>query len=182
MKGLAKFLLKLGGWKYVGNTPSHNKGIIVAAPHTSAWDWYWGMLALKSVDIPTYILIKKEFFVFPFGPILKALGAIPVDRGNSKNNMVGSLKAEFDKHERAFICITPEGSRKLRKKWKKGFLVLAQETGLPVYLGGLNYEKKEIWTGVTFELTGDIDADLKAVQAQYKEAKAKYPKMFSAGV
>ncbi len=42
---------------------------------------------------------------------------------------------EFQKRDTMYLTITPEGSRKKRKKWKKGFLVIAKEAGVPVYLG-----------------------------------------------
>lgn len=182
MKALCKLIMKLGGWKFEGPVPHHDKAIILAVPHTSLWDWFWGCVSLKSAGVPTYILVKKEFFFFPLGYLMRALGAIPVDRGNKNNNMIASLKKEFDKHEKCYICIAAEGTRKLRKKWKKGFLVLANETGLPVYLGGLDYERKVTWTGKPFPLTGDVEKDLKDIQAQYKGAKAKHPELFSAGV
>lgn len=182
MKALAKFIMKLGGWKFEGRPPHHNKAIVLAVPHTSLWDWFWGILTFKSEGIPTFILVKKEFFFFPLGYIMRALGAIPVDRGNKNNNMIEALKKEFEKHDKLYICIAAEGTRKIRKKWKKGFLVLAYQTGLPVYLGGLDYERKVTWTGNPFPLTGDVDKDLKDIQAQYKNAKAKHPKQFSAGV
>ena len=41
-----------------------------------------------------------------------------------------------------YLCITPEGSRKKRKKWKKGFLVIAKAAGVPVYLGRIDYKEK----------------------------------------
>ncbi len=173
--------MKLGGWSFRGDTPSHDKAIIISAPHTSFWDWYWGELSFLSTGVPAYIPIKKELFFFPLGLLLRALHAMPVERGKKGNNMVNTLEEELNKHERAYICITPEGSRKLRKRWKKGFLVMAYETGLPVYLGGLNYEEKYTWMGEPFPLTGDMESDLKAVQHFYKDAKAKYPDQFSTG-
>ena len=66
---------------------------------------------------------------------MKALNVIPVDRGNKENHIVERMVEEFKKRDVMYLTITPEGSRKKRKKWKKGFLVIAKEAGVPVYPG-----------------------------------------------
>ena len=182
MKALAKLLMKMGGWKMKGGIPKEDKAIIISAPHTSVWDWYWGELSFLVAGVPVYIPIKKEFFFFPVGYLLKALHAIPVDRGKRGNNTLDTLAGAINKYDRACVCITPEGTRKLRKRWKKGFLVLSYKTGMPVYLGGLNYEEKYTWIAEEpFPLTGDVEADLKAIQNSYRDARPKYPEQFSIG-
>lgn len=181
MKSIAQFFLWLGGWKYVGELPKVDKAIIISVPHTSAWDYIWGELIFLSKKLPVSILIKKEFFFFPIGYLLKALHAIPVDRGNKENHIVKRMSDEFRSRSRMYLCITPEGSRKLRKKWKKGFLAIAREANVPVYLGWLDYRLKQCGVGELFYPTGDDEADMKYIMSKYCNVTAKHPEYFYCG-
>ncbi len=181
MKYIARFILRLFGWKMRGELPADKKAVVISVPHTSAMDFVWGKLTYMSQGIPTTILIKKEFFFFPLGYLLKALGAIPVDRGNKENHLVERMVKEFREREVMYLTITPEGSRKKRKKWKKGFLVIAKEAGVPVYLGRIDYKDKFCTWGTRFEPTGDPEADLKYIMSTYRDVHPRHPENFSAG-
>ena len=88
MKHIARLILKIFGWKLKGGLPADKKAVVISVPHTSIMDFIWGKLTFISQGVPTYILMKKEFFFFPLGPILRALNVIPVDRGNKENHIV----------------------------------------------------------------------------------------------
>lgn len=181
MKYLARFIMWLGGWHYRGELPREKRAVIISVPHTSNWDFVWGELAFLSQGIPAYILMKKEFFFFPLGMILRALRVIPVDRGKKDSHLVEQMVSEFKKHDSMYLCITPEGSRSRRKKWKKGFLVIAKAADIPVYLGRIDYKEKFCEVGPVFWPTGDVDADLKAIMSTYKDANPRHPERFSWG-
>ena len=181
MKHIARLILKIFGWKLKGGLPADKKAVVISVPHTSIMDFIWGKLTFISQGVPTYILMKKEFFFFPLGPILRALNVIPVDRVNKENHIVERMVEEFKKRDVMYLTITPEGSRKKRKKWKKGFLVIAKEAGVPVYLGRIDYKDKYCTWGPRFEPTGDPDADLKYIMSTYKDANPRHPENFSAG-
>ena len=95
MKHIARLILKIFGWKLKGGLPEDKKAVVISVPHTSIMDFIWGKLTFISQGVPTYILMKKEFFFFPLGPILKALNVIPVDRGNKENHIVERMVEEF---------------------------------------------------------------------------------------
>lgn len=120
MKYIARFIMMLFGWKMVGELPKDKKAVVISVPHTSIMDFIWGKLTFMSKGIPTFILMKKEFFFFPLGMILRAMHVIPVDRGNKDNHLVEQMVEEFKKRDSMYLTITPEGSRKKRKK-EKGF-------------------------------------------------------------
>jgi len=181
MKILASIIYKIYGWKIVGDKPKVKKAIIVSAPHTSNWDFFWGELAFLKIGLKASILMKKELFFFPLGPILRALHVIPVDRGNKKSGIVEQMVNAFNSRDEMYLCITPEGSRKKRKRWKKGFLIIAIKANLPIYLGGLDYKNKYCNVGPIYYPTGDIDKDMKFIMNHYKDANAKYPEKFSTG-
>lgn len=171
----------LGGWRYVGEVPSAKKAVIISVPHTSNWDFFWGELAFLSQGIPASILMKKEFFFFPLGAILRALRVIPVDRGNKDSQLVEQMVDEFRRREVMYLCITPEGSRKKRKKWKRGFLVIAEAAGVPVHLGRIDYKSKTCQVGPLYRPTGDFEADMAYIMSTYRDVNPKYPENFSCG-
>jgi len=89
-KTLSKLILKLLGWKFEGKFPDGKKFIVLAAPHTSYWDFIIGRLYYSMMGIKVSFLIKKESFYFPFANILRSMGGIPVDR-SKRTNMVEQL-------------------------------------------------------------------------------------------
>lgn len=148
------------------------------APHTSGWDFLIGKLALNAIGSKSKFIIKKEFFIFPLGLFLKALGAIPIDRSKNSHVLQQSKKI-FQSHEQVVLCITPEGTRKKNSNWKKGFYFIALKNELPVLLTTLNYKDKIAAIDDYFYPSGDYQADLKIIREYYKNAKAKYPEQFA---
>jgi 1-acyl-sn-glycerol-3-phosphate acyltransferase len=177
---ISKLILKLMGWKIVGEHYIVDKVVIVVGPHTSMMDFIVGRLFFNTLPVKVNFVIKKELFFFPLGYILKSMGAIPVDRGG-KNNMVDMLADKFNKAEKMYLVITPEGTRKKVTKWKRGFYFISQKANVPIYVGILDYGRKVIDQGTIFYPTGDIEADMKAVQLRFKGAKGKHPEKFSIG-
>lgn len=125
--------------------------------------------------------MKKEYFFFPLSYLLRYLGVIPVDRGNKDNDLVSQLVKEFKSRDQMYLCLTPEGSRKKRKKWKKGFLYIAKAADVPIYLGRIDYKHKTCSVGVVFHPSGDVEADLKYVMSTYRGVHPKYPENFYCG-
>lgn len=175
---LAGLALRLGGWTAEGDPPDCPKLVVVAAPHTSLWDgfwlvtfaWWWGQ------DISW--LVKESVLWGPIGTFLRWTGAIGVDR-SKPNGVVAKLVEAFDSRERLMICIPPEGTRSLRTHWKSGFYHLAREAGVPICLSILDYAKKRGGYGPTFEVTGDIRADMDLIRAVYANVGGKYPERFT---
>ena len=175
---LSKFILnKILGWKVINTLPDASKCIIVVAPHTSNWDFIIGKLAYSSIGRTANFLIKKEWFIFPFNLFFKSIGGIPVER--SKNNsMTGFLAAEFEKHNNLHLAITPEGTRKPVKEWKKGFYFIAVKANVPILLIGLDYSKKEASLLDLFYPSGDYKTDIVKIKSYYKDIKGKHPENF----
>lgn len=181
MRLLSSVIFRLWGWKTTNKRPIDKKAVVIAVPHTSAWDFIIGKLAFSSMGIPISILIKKEFFKFPLGPILRGLGAISVDRGNRNSTLIPQLIEEFNKRDQMYLSITPEGSRSKRAKWKRGFYEIAMAADVPVYLGKIDYGKKICDLGERFIPTGDFEKDIEYIQTRYKDVTAKNPECFSWG-
>ena len=179
MRQLSKFIYKLLGWKCVGGMPDGiTKAVLIIAPHTSNWDFLMGKLYTWIIQLPVSILIKKEAFFWPTAGLLKKAGGIPIDR-TKKGNTVGQIAALFQQHDPFYLGVTPEGTRKLRSEWKRGFYFIAMEAKVPLVFSYLDYGKKEAGIGPAFYPTGDYDQDLAKIQEYYKGITARYPNQFN---
>jgi len=179
MRSFSRLLLRLAGWKIVGEIPEHiKKCVILAAPHTSSRDFIIGRLAYYVLNVSVKFLIKKESFQGPFGGILARMGGIPVDRGRS-TNLVEQVTRLFQKASQLNVVIAPEGTRKLQKTWKKGFYYIALRANVPIVMGFLDYAKKEAGFGPAMMPSGDFDKDFAEITAFYEQKTARYPAYFN---
>ena len=174
----ARFLLtKVMHWTITDpDLPPEPKHIVLGVPHTSIWDFVVAWLYYRSLGGKPRVMIKKEFFFLPLGGLLRSLGAIPVDRKNPLA-VTRQVIEVLDKSDSFHLCIAPEGTRKPVKRWKTGFHTFARTAGIPVYLGYFDWGRKEIGHGPRFVCSDDAMADLRAVQAFYKEkgVQGKHP-------
>jgi 1-acyl-sn-glycerol-3-phosphate acyltransferase len=175
---ISRAILKIFGWRVEGVVPIElKKFVMIAAPHTSNWDFFIGFLVYKSLGIKAYYLIKKEAFFFPLAGWLKSLGGIPVDR-HTKNNVVDQVVKMFNEKEKMVLTVTPEGTRSMVKHWKSGFHKIAFAANVPVVAGFLDYKTKVAGFIGIIDLTGDYDKDLAAIQRYYIGVTAKHPQNF----
>lgn len=173
--------MRLGGWRYIGGVPQEKKFLIISVPHTSMWDFVWGKFAFGSKKINPAIFIKKESFFFPLGIILKALNAKPVNRGVGAIKVVDQIIKHFEKNDSFSVCISPEGTRKKVKRWKKGFYYIAQKANIPIYLGIIDYKQKVMTIGERFMVSGDYEKDIEYIKRYYHKYKPlpKYVNSFN---
>lgn len=178
-KRFARIVTKIIGWKRIGEFSGKTKLVVIAAPHTSVMDFVMGWLGLHGFGIKARFIIKKEFFFFPFGYLISALGAIPVKRGDRHNDMVSQMVKQFKERESFYLVITPEGTRKKVKRWKKGFYQIAVQAGVPIVVSVVDYGKKQMGPVAEFVPTGDYDKDMKFIKSCYNGIKARYPENFT---
>lgn len=180
MKWFCNFLLKkVLGWKVKGGIPPEKKYIVIIAPHTSNLDFIIGKLYYCSEGARPKFMIKAQWFKPPIGWLIRALGGVPVNRENAGGSLVSIMK-EIEKSNRFVLNITPEGTRKKVKKWKKGFYKMAVETGLPIFMGKFDYKNKVLYIdGDLFYPSGDYQKDSEVFYNFYKEnAIGKHPENF----
>ena len=182
MKRIWIALVRLGGWKLLlpekGGRPELERCIFVVAPHTSASDFMVGAAYLWSCCTNGKVFIKKEFFRWPLGGILRRLGAISIDRGNRKNDMVGAAVHEFSKGGPLSIAITPEGTRKPTNRWKRGFWEIARQANVPIVPSYIDFGKKEIGIFEAYYPTDNFEADVQKIRSLYRKDMAKHPEGF----
>ncbi|MGQ2979745.1 MAG: 1-acyl-sn-glycerol-3-phosphate acyltransferase [Polaromonas sp.] len=162
--GLARWLLRVLGWRVDFEGLPTQQGVIVVYPHTSNWDFPIAVLLKWAVGIPVMFWGKHTLFRIPlFGAWLGWLGGVPVSRA-SPQGVVGQMTALM-KQKKAlgqyfWLALSPEGTRRLTGGWRSGFYRLALEADVPVGLAGLDYSRKRLVFRDFVRLSGDQDHDL----------------------
>ena len=172
MRWVSLVIFKATGWKAAGEKPLIPKYVIIAAPHTSNWDFVYTICLAFILNIKPRVMMKSDWFHWPMGSFLRWLGAFPVDRSGSHKVVAQSINA-FDKHEEMALVVPPSGTRKKVMYWKTGFYYIARGAGVPVVLGYLDYRRKVGGIGPTVYLTGRMEEDMKAVQDFYAPMKGR---------
>ena len=179
MYWLSRGVMRLSGWRLVGTAPTAPKYVLIAAPHTSNWDFPVTLMICFALRLKVYWMGKSSLFPPLLGGIMRWLGGIPVDRSRAGNLVQGTVDA-FNKAERLTVIVPPEGTRSKVTHWKTGFYYIAQGAGVPIALGYLDFRKKEGGIGRMFQPTGDIAADMVEIQAFYTGITGKNPGAFNA--
>lgn len=165
---LARFWLFLWRFKAVERTePMPPKCVIIAAPHTTNWDFPI-MLALAKVSgVKVSWLGKRTLFNGPMGSIMRRLGGVAVDR-EAAGGMVASLAAEFDQHEQLAVVVPAEGTRSKTDYWKSGFYRIAEQANVPIVLAFVDTSTRTGGFGPAIEVTGDVAADMDKMREFYE--------------
>tara|TARA_B100000524_G_scaffold153915_1_gene77948 strand:+ start:638 stop:1231 length:594 start_codon:yes stop_codon:yes gene_type:complete len=171
---IAKTFVYLTGWKIVGKLPNEKRIVVVCAPHTSNWDFIFGMILVLAIDIKVKFLAKKSIFVPIFKIFLNKLGGIPVDRDNPE--LLVQKIADYSKNnEGVLIAVTPEGTRKKVTKWKTGFLRIAKISDSIILPLGIDYPSKTFTLEKVFNPTGENEKDIIALKFILKNYIGRHP-------
>ena len=165
-RAFGRMVLRLLGWRFVGRFPDVPKLVVIAAPHSSGWDFVIAIAAILSLGMQIRFLGKAELFKGPLGWILRRLGGIPVRR-DDPDNVVERVVDEFRRADRLVLGIAPEGTRRPGARWKTGFYRIAAQAEVPIVPGYLDWSRKEVGVLAPFIPTGDQAGDLAAIQALY---------------
>lgn len=178
MQKVSKWILTTAGWKLKIGVEEPVKSVICVAPHTSNWDFIIGKLAYWAAGRQANFLMKKSWFFFPMGNLLRAMGGVAIDRSR-KNSVTQQMVEVFGQRKHFHLAITPEGTRSRVESWKMGFYHMANTAGVPIQLAYLDYGRKEIGIMELFVPTGDETADMLHIQNYYKTVQAKHPEKFN---
>jgi 1-acyl-sn-glycerol-3-phosphate acyltransferase len=96
-KRFCRWAIRRSGWRIVGELPNLPKLILIGAPHSSYWDGVWGLLMKSAIGLDLGVMIKREVLNGPFGPMVRRLGMIPIDR-SAAMNVVDQMGARFATH------------------------------------------------------------------------------------
>ena len=170
---IGRTLLRLGGWRMVGQFPDLPRVVLIGAPHSSNWDGVWGFAAKLALGLDIRILGKHQLFWWPLGPILRRLGVIAVDR-TAASGVVEQAASLIAQAEQFWFGLAPEGTRKPVERWKTGFWKIAKAANVPVLPAYFHYPDKIIGIGPVFELTNDMHADVRRIRAWYRPWQGRH--------
>ncbi|MDD5988363.1 MAG: 1-acyl-sn-glycerol-3-phosphate acyltransferase [Bacteroidales bacterium] len=177
-KSLCRLIFRKMGWQVEMTVPYRDKCIICVAPHTSNWDFIIAELYYHSIGRTAGFLMKKEWFFWPMGVLFRSMGGIPVERNRhvSLTDRVAEAAMKADRFE---LAVTPEGTRSLATKWKRGFYFIALKAGLPIQLYAIDYKNKRIVCTKELVPSGDVEADMRLIMDYYRPYEGKYPGKFA---
>ena len=162
-------LIKLMGWKLVGEFPSLKKIVIAVVPHSTNFDFIIGILTRSILNRQITYLGKKELFNPLTGWFFSATGGTPINRIKSEN-MVDSIVKLFQRNEEFRLAIAPEGTRKSVEKWRTGFYYIALNSKVPIQLVSFNYKLKKIFFIKLFYPSGDQKKDFNEMNMHFNKA------------
>ena len=166
LRKIGRFGINISGWTIKGQVPDEERIVIIAAPHTSNWDFILAMLTIFGLNIKLRWLGKHSIFKPGFKKFFEWLGGIPVYRDNP-STLIKNVVDIVKKEKSIVIAMTPEGTRKKVKRWKTGFLRIAKQTQSKILLISIDAPTKSIEIGKIFNPTGDSEEDLEFIQKYY---------------
>ncbi|MFO0694163.1 MAG: lysophospholipid acyltransferase family protein [Polyangiales bacterium] len=177
-KAVGKAFFAMTGWTLEGGVPPVKKMVLIAAPHTSNWDFPYTIASAFGLELPIHWMGKHTLFEGPKGLLFRALGGIAIDRTKA-NNIVQAMIDEMNAREEFFLVVPAEGTRKASAYWKSGFYHIARGANVPIALAYLDFGKKRAGIGPLVYPTGDIKADMDKIRAFYAEMSGKFPEKFT---
>ena len=176
MRLLSKLIFRITGWKVEGEFPP-GRYVVVGAPHTSNWDFLYGLAALYILQGNVKYLIKKEWFFWPLGSFFRFTGGIPVDRSRS-TGFTEELKEQLYKYEDMKLVFPAEGTRSSVERWKTGFYHTAKNAELPIIMAYLDYGRKVAGVDEPFTPT-DQEKDFARMEEFFKNITPCIPENYN---
>lgn len=171
--------LRLTGWRIEGALPaSARRSVLIAAPHTSNWDLPYTLMTGFALDLNLYWMGKASLFRPPWGPVMRWLGGIAVDRSRSNNLVADTARALREADGPLQMVVPPEGTRGKTRQWKTGFYYIALEADVPIVLAFMDYHRKVAGLGPIFAPTGDIEHDMAEIKRFYSGVKGRNADQF----
>ena len=171
---LGRLMLRLSGWRVEGAFPDVGQCVLIVAPHTSNWDFVFGLAAKWALGLRVRFIGKHTLFNGPFGAFMRWVGGIPVDR-SKPGNILDVVVAEFGREPRLYLAIAPEGTRRRVERWKSGFHRVARGAGVPIVPVAFDWGRRVIAILPLFEPSDSWEADEPKLLALYDRTMARNP-------
>ena len=153
---IASAYLSVSRWK-LSTQPLPDKVIVIGAPHTSNWDGVFMAISMWKSGRTFSFLVKDSIVKAPvLGWFVKKIGAVAVERSASHGLV-----------------------EQVAQRWKSGFYRIAMEAGVPIQLGFIDRNTRTFGWGPTYQLTGDVRADMEVIRAFYADKVGIRPKKTS---
>jgi 1-acyl-sn-glycerol-3-phosphate acyltransferase len=179
LKLIAWGVLLIIGWRPGPTIPKDiPKCIVVAAPHTSNWDFGLFVPLVFALNLHVRVLIKHTLFIGPLGWFLRFCGGIPIDR-RAARDYVGQMAAMFEKNDIFHLVVTPEATRSPRTHWKTGFYHMAVAAKVPIVLAAIDVDKKSVGVEHIMHPSGDVEADMAEIYAFFDTVRGVRPENYA---
>lgn len=172
-RALSRRLLGLFGWKAVGELPPLKKAVIIAAPHTTNWDFVLMLLVTTALGIHPSWMGKHTLFKRPFGGLMRRLGGIPIER-SAAHNVVDQAVEAYREADELMVVIPPEGTRSRAKRWKSGFYHIAKGAGVPIALAFVDFPSRQCGIGPIIEPAETFEETLRRIAPFYEGKRGKF--------
>ena len=176
-KSLARWLLRVTGWELIGTRPECDHYVLIAAPHTSNWDFPLMLIFAAAFDIKVTWMAKHSLFYPPMGWIMRLLGGMPIIR-HKNQAVVATMVAAFQTVPHLVLVVPTEGTRERSEYWKTGFYHIARQAGVPIVPSFLDFGRKRGGFGPALTISGDVRADMQYFRDFYRGMQGKFPAQF----
>ncbi len=170
---LCSWWLRCRGWQLRGDFPDVPRLVLIAAPHSSWWDGYWGLIFKVALGADVAFMGKAELFRGPLGLLLRKLGGIPVERA-AAHGVVEQMVARFAAARQLWLGMAPEGTRKRVTQWRSGFWHIAHEADVPIFPVAFDYPSRSIVLGPLFHTSADMAADMVRLRNWYAPFRGRH--------
>jgi 1-acyl-sn-glycerol-3-phosphate acyltransferase len=174
---LGRLVLRLMRFRIVGELPPVRRCVMIAAPHTSNWDFVLGVAAMLALRLRVSWLGKHTIFRFPVAGLLRFWGGLPIDRGSAEG-VVEAVAQRLRTADQLYLALSPEGTRRKVERWKSGFYRIARAADVPIFMVAFDYQRRQVELGPLFEPTGDFEGDLARLRARFSAEMAYRPENF----
>src|SRR6218665_3815336 len=173
-RSVARLFWAFSRWTLASEAAPTRPTVLIGAPHTSNWDFVLMLAIAWRLGIDVHWLGKKSLFHGWRGPIMRRLGGIAVHRANPADGG-GEVVGQVHAGTVFGLVVTPDGTRGGNEYWKSGFYRIATQTGMPVTLGFVDPTTMTTGLGPTFDLTGDVGADMDRIRDFYADKAGVRP-------
>ena len=179
MAWIGRLVLRAFGWRLDIHLPDLPKMVLIGVPHTSNWDFVFGIFAIFVLRIRIRWWVKHTVYRPGLRGIVDWLGGIPINRA-AAHGVVEQTVAWFAREPQLVLGLTPEGTRSRTSQWKRGFYHVALQAKVPIVLAYFDYRNRIVGAGECIWPTGDYEADTARMLAFYRDRSvARRPELYS---
>ncbi len=171
---LARLILKIGRYRLVNDAPNEPVMVLVAAPHTSNWDFPLMIAMAWAAGLSPKWLGKKQMFTGPLAPIFRALGGIAVDR-DAPGDLVADMADSARSTASLALVVPAEGTRSKGDYWKSGFYRIARDAEIPIVLSYLDGPSRTGGFGPAIDSSKGVPAVMDEIRAFYVDKRGVKP-------
>ncbi|UXH79889.1 1-acyl-sn-glycerol-3-phosphate acyltransferase [Roseateles amylovorans] len=160
---IARWLMRLAGWKIAFNGLPGRQGVVMVYPHTSNWDFPIGVFTKWSLGFRLRFWAKDSLFKLPIvGHWMRGIGGVAVNRREATGlvgQTVEQIRQARARDDWYWLIVAPEGTRGYVDSWKSGAYHVAVQSGVPVGLASFDYATRTVVFTDFVEVSGDADRD-----------------------